>query len=390
MLSAVASTLGRYEQQIRNAAAQPRQTSSRQDDDGSGRQIGAFGEKLMSVAEDGPFKNLSSDFLKDMEKDLEVGNMLKQAVDSSKDNQRQDSIEKIKKRIAELKERLKFATPQQAKALLRELKQITKEFKTAAQSLSDSGGSAGQLTGANAMTASSQISAASQTEALNIQSTDAVLQATPEAQEDGSLEAAIETLLGHDLDPADLEVLAAGFAQLEELAGKASDRNSSNDEDGNGEKSANEDGSGEDGANSAGENQEVIAATIAVREVIAAYTSTSKSLTKKEATSTGYDGTATRRAQADELRKIAKEIKAVADQIKTLMKKDDKDQKDDMKKAMSDLQKGNDALDKFALQPDSVASTASSSSVTAVQVEQTAAVYSSLSIEVSVPANPVA
>lgn len=392
MLSAVAATLGRYEQQIRNAAAKPDQTSNRQDDENAGRQIGAFGQKLMSFAEDGPFKNLSSDFLKDMEKSLEVGNMLQQAADSMEDNQRQDSIEKLKKRIAELKERLKFATPEQAKALLRELKQIGKEFKAAAQSLSGSGGGAGQLTGTNALTSSSQISASSQTQALGVQTTEAVLQATPEAQKDGSLEAAIETLLGHDLDPADLEVLAAGFAQLEHLAGKTSGRNSSTDEDGNGEESTSGDGSGEDpAADATGESQEVVAATIAVREVIAAYTSTSKSLTRKDAASAGYDGTAIRRAQAEELREISKQIKAIADQIKRLMDKDDREQKDDLKKALSDLEKGNDALDKFQLQSGSRAPAVSSTtSTTNIEVDQTSAVYSSLSIEVSAPANLVA
>lgn len=392
MFSAVSATLGRFEQQIRNAAVQSGQTSNSQDEEVTGRQIGALGEKLMSYAEDGPFKDLSSDFLKDMEKDLEVGNMLQQAADSMEDSQRSDKINKLKTRITELKERLKFATPQQAKALLRELKQISKEFKLAAQSLSGGSGSAALTAGTGTVATSSQVSATSQTETLNVQSTEAVLEATPETLEDGSLEATLETLLGHDLDPADLEVLAAGFAQLEQLAGEASAQTSEEDESKSSEESTDEDETAIS-ADEAGESQEMLAATIAVREVIAAYTSTSQALNKQESTDgTGYDGSTVRRAQAEELRKIGKEIKELAEQIKALMDRDDRDQKEDMKKALSDLQKGNDALDKFQLEsaPATSSTEASSRSVTTVQVEQSAAVYSAMSIEVSVPASLVA
>ncbi len=369
MFSAVSATLGKYEQQIRSAAARADGSED------SSRQMSAAGDKLISLAEDGPFEHLSDDFLEGMKDDLEVGHLLQQASDSLEDSQRQDSIEKIKRRIEELKERLKYATPQQAKALLRELKQIGKEFKTASQSLNGSGQNAGS---AGTLTTTTQTAALEKTETLATQSTEAVFSATSGAYDSGNLEAAIEGLLGYDLGAEELAALDAGFDTLDRI----SERRAEARTDAAGKDDTK--GNADDGSSPS------LAALVDVKEVIAAYTSTSTSFYQQSSTRTGYDGSAIKHAQYDELRDIGKQLEGLADQIEALMKRNDEETRKELEKAQSEIAKGTEALDKFQSHPSPGSEAASTSTVTTVHTEQTVAVYSSLSIEVSIPTELVA
>ncbi|MEH0070658.1 hypothetical protein V6L77_10545 [Pannonibacter sp. Pt2-lr] len=119
--------------------------------------------KLLSIARDGVLGEFSEDFLEDVEGLLQLGNSLEDAVAKAKDDQRADKIARIEQRIEALKERLKFASPAQAKALIRELKQLGQDFKLAAQSLSDGGSkaAAGQSAAGSSITLSASSSSAS-------------------------------------------------------------------------------------------------------------------------------------------------------------------------------------------------------------------------------------
>lgn len=73
--------------------------------------------------------------IKDFTEATQLNATLAKSVKDNQDAMRKEKIERIEQRIKQLKEMLRFATPEQAKRLMKELKQISKEFSSAAQGL---------------------------------------------------------------------------------------------------------------------------------------------------------------------------------------------------------------------------------------------------------------
>jgi len=77
----------------------------------------------------------AQDLLEDFKDSVEFTSNLSRSLASNKDAMRKERIARMEARIEQLKELLRFATPEQAKRLLKELKQVAKEFSGAANGL---------------------------------------------------------------------------------------------------------------------------------------------------------------------------------------------------------------------------------------------------------------
>ncbi|MEH0075744.1 hypothetical protein V6L76_13945 [Pannonibacter sp. Pt2] len=271
--------------------------------------------KLLSIARDGVLGEFSEDFLEDVEGLLQLGNSLEDAVAKAKDDQRADKIARIEQRIEALKERLKFASPAQAKALIRELKQLGQDFKLAAQSLSDGGSKA--AAGQSAAGSSITLSASSSSASLSDASASAVL---------AEGEVAIETanaLLGL---PAGSDPTADKASSAASASGGANPQAS--------------------GAEETGEGAESTSARLLleVREAIATYNSTQVTV---KAYGSAYDGSARKQADYDKLRELEKQIDLLAEQIGALADKDDEEQRKELEAAKREMDEGREALNEF-------------------------------------------
>ncbi|WP_422019119.1 hypothetical protein [Roseibium sp.] len=100
--------------------------------------------------------------LQDFKDAVESSVSMSRALQDNKDALREERLARIEARIEQLKELLRFATPEQAKRLLKELKQISKEFSSAANGLKKAagelGGGSGNSLSATANAVSSVIS----------------------------------------------------------------------------------------------------------------------------------------------------------------------------------------------------------------------------------------
>ncbi|WP_306149437.1 MULTISPECIES: hypothetical protein [unclassified Roseibium] len=100
--------------------------------------------------------------LQDFKDAVETNISMSRALQDNKDALREERLARIEARIEQLKELLRFATPEQAKRLLKELKQISKEFSSAANGLKKAagelGGGSGSSLSATANAVSSVIS----------------------------------------------------------------------------------------------------------------------------------------------------------------------------------------------------------------------------------------
>lgn len=85
----------------------------------------------LSEKEEEAAKSLVNDFTEV----TQLNATLAQSVKDNQDAMRKEKIERIEQRIKQLKEMLRFATPEQAERLLKELKQVSKDFSSAAQGL---------------------------------------------------------------------------------------------------------------------------------------------------------------------------------------------------------------------------------------------------------------
>ena len=91
---------------------------------------------------------------------VDLGNGLERAAKDGQDALRKQKIELMAKRIEQLKELLRFATPEQAKRMLKELKQISREFKSVSKELGTSSeGLASPASGSAFQTTSSTVTA---------------------------------------------------------------------------------------------------------------------------------------------------------------------------------------------------------------------------------------
>lgn len=73
----------------------------------------------------------ADDIVEDFKEAVDLNSKLSRAVKDGADTEREMRIERMAQKIKALKERLRFATPEQAKRMLQELQQISKDFKTA-------------------------------------------------------------------------------------------------------------------------------------------------------------------------------------------------------------------------------------------------------------------
>lgn len=278
--------------------------------------------KLLSIARTGVLGDFSEDFLKGVEDMLKLGNSLEDAVAKAKDDQRSEKIARIEQRVEALKEQLKFASPSQAKALIRELKQLGQEFKLAAQSLSEGGSkaAAGQAASGSSITLSASSSSASLSEA----SATAVL-----AEGDVAIETA-NALLGLPAgsDPAANKAAASSTAPASPKAA-ASAR-------------AQGQSVGGEAEGSKAETQAQL--LLQVREAIATYNSTQVTV---KAHGSAYDGSARKQADYDKLRDLEKQIDLLSGRIEALADRDDAEQRKELATAKQEMEEGRNALNEF-------------------------------------------
>lgn len=273
--------------------------------------------KLLSIARDGVLGEFSEDFLEDVEGLLQLGNSLEDAVAKAKDDQRTEKITRIEQRIEALKERLKFASPSQARALIRELKQLGQDFKLAAQSLSDGGSKA--VAGQTAAGSSITLSASSSSSSLSGASATAVL-----AEGDLAVETA-NALLG----------LPAGSDPMADTASVSTAQTSG---------SATAQGQSVEGEGDGSQAETQAQLLLQVREAIATYNSTQVTV---KAYGSAYDGSASKQADYDKLRELEKQIDLLAEQIGALADKDDEEQRKELEAAKREMDEGREALNDF-------------------------------------------
>lgn len=301
--------------------------------------------KLLSIAKDGILGEFSEEFLKEVEGSLQLGNSLQDAMAKAKDDQRADKIARLQQRIDALKERLKFASPAQAKALIRELKKLGQDFKLAAQSLSDGGSKAvaGQATAGSSITLSASSSEASYSEA----SASAVLLEGSAALEVASV------LTGKPIEQSASAKAQSGTAAATgkpaEQADAASGQDAPATDKTSGHAAAGQQAAGEDSAEDSGEEsgaeQEPSARLLLeVREAIASYNSTQVTV---KAYGSAYDGSARKQADYDKLRDMEKQIDLLAKQIEGLADKNDREERKELAKAKREIEEGRKALNEF-------------------------------------------
>lgn len=141
----------------RNIDAGPhwKQSGSAPQDDAS-RLLGALQSNLGINANNEAFKTQSEEY----ENAVLIGKDLKRAADSMKDGMRGEKISRLEQRIERLKEMLKFATPEQARKLIKELKSISKEFKAVAKDLGEAASSLSSISSGSVPTPSANTAAA--------------------------------------------------------------------------------------------------------------------------------------------------------------------------------------------------------------------------------------
>jgi len=96
--------------------------------------------------------------LEDFKDAVETSFNMSRALQDNKDALREERLARIEARIEQLKELLRFATPEQAKRLLKELKQISKEFSSAANGLKKAAGDLGGGSGSSLSTTANAVS----------------------------------------------------------------------------------------------------------------------------------------------------------------------------------------------------------------------------------------
>ncbi|MEM9632736.1 MAG: hypothetical protein AAGA50_15505 [Pseudomonadota bacterium] len=274
----------------------------------------------------------------------DLSSSLSRSVKDNQDTMRKQRVERIQQRIKQLKEMLRFATPEQAKRMLKELKQISKEFKTAAQDLNKAGQGQGPgaLSSTNASSAnavSSVIEAATGTGALaETQSVTSINAATLQSEVTSST-ASLES-------PYQAEVESHSGNQDGQSPGAASSSLPS-DED---------------------ENTNKDTGPFDVRTAVQAYTDR----LNESDSAHRQNRTARMQKEHEELGKIAAEIKLLADRLESLAKKDDEEAEEDLKDVRDDLKDGLEKLNdpglKSALGLEGSGSTVSVSTVSSVSV----------------------
>ncbi|MES0879923.1 hypothetical protein [Roseibium sp. SCP14] len=274
----------------------------------------------------------------------DLSSSLSRSVKDNQDALRKQRVERIQQRIKQLKEMLRFATPEQAKRMLKELKQISKEFKTASQDLNKAG--QGQGPGALSSTTTSSASAVS-----------SVIEA---ATGTGAI---AETRSAMAVDITTLQTEVINTSASRNSVPQSPTGNNPEDED-------RQTPSGTSLSNRSSDQEEKTDADPAfdVKTAVQAYTDR-----LNESDSAHRQNRAARmQKEHEELGKIAAEIKLLADWLESLAEKDDDEAEKDLKDVRDDLKDGLDELNapglKSALGPVAGGATTSVSTVSSVSI----------------------
>ncbi|WP_430514076.1 hypothetical protein [Pannonibacter phragmitetus] len=300
--------------------------------------------------------------VKQLSEAKQASDTLKNSASQSDNNKRADKIAQIEQKIESLKQRLKFATPAQARALIRELKELGKEFKEAAQSLSSGGGGASAaMTGATAIpvTAAAGTSAvAGATGAGGTGAQTAGVGANSAAQSAaGGTGAAVSQAQGADAGAAQTQANQTSNAQPAVDAGGEGDATASATGETQQASSETDDADATAGAEAIAGNEDdgkALALQTSMREAIAGYTAAKPSdqdkAERKQAADRAAADAAIKSGDHDKLSKLKKEIDLIAKQIEALADKDDPEQRRELEKAKRELAEGQKALDGYVLE----------------------------------------
>ncbi len=233
-----------------------------------------------------------------LDEDRGVATRLKEALEQGDDDLRMERINRLKEKIAALKERLKFATPEQAEKLIKELKQISKEFGQAAKSLNGGGTGVGVQTSITSTQALTTTSATTASTAATVSAAiSAPAETDPVLASPGTRETANQPL--HDARPS----------------------TSATDQPG------------------------------PVQDAFAAYSNAAAAtfLTENNASERagGYSSLSVRQAHSELLREIQDELKSIAGRIERLAKNADEKDEKDLEEAKEELEKAGRELDAF-------------------------------------------
>lgn len=284
--------------------------------DNASRLLSALQSNLGSNVDNEAFKTLSEEY----ENAVSIGRGLKKAADSMQDGMRGEKISRLKQRIERLKEMLKFATPEQARKLIKELKSISKEFKAVAKDLGEAASSLSSI-------ASGAVPTPSANTADAVPVTPGGDASAPPGSTQPADDAGIATGQVLPATPADAkrDVAKPGAAQDDPAAGAAGSQDQTNLV-GNPES-----GEGEPGS----QKQQAEAYT-----AIAAYTAASNEDDKRSSAARA----GVLQGQRDTLKELAADIKYVAARLKLLLKQsadaDDKEAAKDLKKIDKLLREG--------------------------------------------------
>ncbi len=297
--------------------------------------------------------------VKQLSEAKQVGDTLKNSASQSDNNKRADKIAQIEQKIESLKQRLKFATPAQARALIRELKELGKEFKEAAQSLSGGGGVSAAMAGATAIsvtaaagTAGAAGSAATGAQAagpaatLAVQGTEGAAGAAV-SQAQAADAGAAQTQTAQTTQPTQAQPDAGGEGEAAASTSAGSQQGTSEAGDADGTAAAGTAGGDED-------EGKALALQTSMREAIAGYTAAKpaaqEKAERKQAADQAAADAAIKAGHHDKLSKLKKEIDVIAKQIEALADKDDPEQRRELEKAKRELAEGQKALDGYALE----------------------------------------
>lgn len=288
--------------------------SAPQDD--ASRLLSALQSNLGTNADTEAFKTLSEEY----ENAVSIGKGLEKAADSMQDGMRGEKISRLKQRIERLKEMLKFATPEQARKLIKELKSISKEFKAVAKDLGEAASSLSSISSGSVPTPSTNAAAA-------VSVTPGDDPSTPPGSTQAADAAGTATGQALPATPANTNQDGAkpNAAEDDAPAGAAESQDQTN-LTGNPESNEDEPGS---------QKQQAEAST-----AIAAYTTASNEDDKRSSAARA----GLLQGQRDTLKELAADIQYIAARLKLLLKQsadsDDKEAEKDLKKINKLLREG--------------------------------------------------
>ena len=288
----------------------------------------------------------AQDLIKDFKNAVETSAGMSRALKDNEDALREERLARIEARIEQLKELLRFATPEQAKRLLKELKQVSKEFSSAASGLKDAAGELGTGPGSTVTATANAVSSV-------ITSTLGTTAQTPTA----SRQTAVETGSAQVSTAQE----TSGNTATDPRAGRVSGYNGRQDEE-----------AIEAGSKTREEQTE------ALKAGVFAYAEQQA----KSVTAHNDSRIARMRDEQDRLRKVGDDIEMLSKWLEALAEKDDETE-DDLDEIRDELKAGRDDLNDPEL-IETLKPKATVSGATASQSPETAATGSSIGVTTQV------